>query len=163
MARIRIIRSDEAEGQLKEAYARIAKERGSVAEVHQVASLHPELMLAHLDFYLTLMYGRGGLSRRERELVGTVVSRTNRCEYCVTHHAEAFARYEKDAALVEALARDPASAPLAPRDRALADFAKRLTRDPAGIRDEDADRLRALGFEDKDILAAGAIAASSTS
>lgn len=43
-----------------------------------------------------LLFGPGGLSRRQRELIAVVVSRANGCEYCVNHLAEALARYVRD-------------------------------------------------------------------
>lgn len=41
----------------------------------------PELLRGHLALYRQIMFGRSGLSRRERELVGTAVSALNRCFY----------------------------------------------------------------------------------
>lgn len=157
MAFIEIVRHEAAEGTLKEVYDAIAKSRGSIAEVHQVSSLHPELMEGHLAFYMTLMYGRGGLSRRERELLATAVSRFNDCDYCITHHKKALERYEKDEALVAAIEADPERAPLSDRDRALVTYAAKLTATPSAVTQADVDAVRAAGFEDKDVLACAAI------
>lgn len=157
MAFIEIVAPAQAEGKLKEVYESIAKSRGSIAEVHQVASLHPELMQAHHDFYMTLIYGRGGLSRLQRELVATSVSRANGCEYCTVHHSEAYARYEKDTEKVRAVAANPESAPLADDERALVAYALKLTRTPSAVTRSDVDALRAAGLSDRDVLAAAAV------
>ncbi len=157
MAFIAVVSPDKAEGDLKEIYDRIGSARGSIAHVHQIASLHPELMQGHLDFYMTLMFGKGGLKRRERELIATAVSRLNGCEYCTVHHGEAFARYEKEASLVTDLMASPEKAGLNDRDRALVTYATKLTRTPNAVESADVDAVRKQGFDDKDVLAAAAI------
>jgi uncharacterized peroxidase-related enzyme len=89
MSWIRIIHEDEAEGKLAEAYARIAERRGKVANIMRVQSLAPDAMEAHMELYMHLLFGRGGLSRAEREMIAVVVSIANGCEYCSLHHAVA--------------------------------------------------------------------------
>jgi uncharacterized peroxidase-related enzyme len=54
---------------------------------------------------------------------------------------------------------DHRHAELTPRERALVDFAVRLTREPAAIDDADLARLRAQGLDDAAIWDAGAVAA----
>jgi len=54
-------------------------------------------------------------------------------------------------ALVENLRRDYASAPLAAADRALLDYADKLTRTPGAMERDDVERLRAHGFDDRAI------------
>ena len=49
---------------------------------------------------------------------------------------------------------DPASADLNPRERALVDFAMKLTQDPAAAAKNDLEPLRAHGLSDEDILVA---------
>ena len=86
----------EADGKLAAIYAELIKKRGKVANILQVHSLNPEAMSNHADLYMTLMFGKSGLSRAEREAIAVVVSATNECPYCVSHHAEALQRYVKD-------------------------------------------------------------------
>jgi len=158
---IHLLDPDEAEDgtELAEFYERVAGKRGNVANVHQLASLHPPLGEAHLDLYMSLMYDReAGLDRRRREMIGVAVSRANDCEYCVTHHREALDSYEDDEKLVDALAENPDTADLPDTDRALVDYALKITRKPASITAMDVEPLRERGFDDGDVLAA-AIAA----
>jgi alkylhydroperoxidase family enzyme len=44
-------------------------------------SLNPEALAAHLELYRTIMFGRSGLSRAEREAIGVWVSAANDCQY----------------------------------------------------------------------------------
>src|SRR3990170_7343046 len=106
MARIETKEVSGAEGRLGEAYREIAEKRGSVANVFRIESLNPSVMRSHLDFYMKIMYGKSGLSRREREMIAVVVSSTNGCTYCTTHHTEELASQLKDDAAVEAIPSD---------------------------------------------------------
>lgn len=78
---IRIIPPAEADGTLAEAYAEIAGRSGSVANILGCQSLHPEALRDHYALYRTLMFGRGALSRVERESIAVVVSAANGCRY----------------------------------------------------------------------------------
>lgn len=81
MAWIEVRGEEQATGELADLYEQIRKSTGSVANVLQVHSLNPPALAAHLDLYRTLMYGRSGLSRRQREMIAVVVSATNACHY----------------------------------------------------------------------------------
>jgi uncharacterized peroxidase-related enzyme len=59
----------------------------------------------------------------------------------------------------DALVADPDGAPLPPADRALVDYALKLTRTPAAMSRDDVDALREQGFDDRGVLQATLIAA----
>ncbi len=148
---IQVIPPEEATGRLKEIYQDTLKKRGSIAEIHKIHSLHPESLVAHMDLYLTLMYGRSPLSRKEREWIGVVVSRTNRCAYCVAHHTDALCRYEKDETLIRALHEGRWSDVPEPL-QSLSRFAEKLTREPHRMTDRDLETLRRQGYDDRALL-----------
>lgn len=152
MAWIRVIDETEAQGKLKECYDEIKRARGKIANIMKVHSLQPDAMMAHLNLYKTLMFGPSGLSRRQRELLATVVSALNRCAYCVRHHAEALRAYVQDESFLEHVQRDYTQAPLDPRERAMLDYAQKLTRSPAQVTPQDIEQLRRVGFGDAEIL-----------
>ena len=159
MSRITEIHPDDATGELKALYDRIAGERGKVANIMTVQSLDPAAMAARLDLYLALMFGASGLSRPEREMIAVVVSAANRCDYCVNHHAEPLRRYLRDDDRVDAIIRDWCTADLDDRERAMLGYAERLTLDSAAVTDEDVDGLRAAGLSDEDVLNVAMVAA----
>lgn len=146
------IAPENATGQLKDEYARIEKERGAVASIFRVTGAHAGLTTIHLDLYKEIVYGESPLSRRERELVATVVSRENECSYCVAHHADAFGRHANEPGLQALVATDYTKAKLPPRERAIADHAVKLTKEPGSITDDDINRLRKHGLDDRAIL-----------
>ena len=81
MAWIRVIDEDEAEGDLKAQYVAAHQRAGKLFNVVKISSLNPALNRTFMQVYLRLMRGRSELSRREREMLATVVSRANSCHY----------------------------------------------------------------------------------
>jgi uncharacterized peroxidase-related enzyme len=81
-----------------------------------------------------------------------VVSAESHCPYCEMAHAAALRLRVKDAALVDRLAVNYRHVELDPRDRALLDFAVKLTQTPEACGESDLDELRAVGYMDEDIL-----------
>lgn len=156
MAWIRVIEPEEASGALKDAYEHTVGKRGKLAAVHKIHSLHPESLTAHMALYMTLMFGRSPLSRREREVIAVAVSRANGCAYCVAHHSDALRRYEKDAAVVAAV-QDGGLEHLNARDAGLCRYADKLTRLPSACAASDVAALRAAGFTDSEVLDAAQI------
>lgn len=152
MAWIPVTPPSEATGELKEEYERAVKDRGALANVFTVTSLHPGFLACHLSLYEEVHFGESPLSRRERELIATVVSRANECAYCVTHHADAFGRHAKEPGLQAIVATDYKKAKLSARERALADHALKLTRVPGDVTAADLESLRSVGLTDRAIL-----------
>jgi alkylhydroperoxidase family enzyme len=72
---------DVADPELASAYDTVAGERGAVAHILGVHSVHPRVMLAHLQLYREIMFATSELSRAERETVAVAVSRANDCFY----------------------------------------------------------------------------------
>lgn len=153
MAWIDIVTPEHAEGPLADLYRAIAGARGGVAEVHQVQSLNPKAMAAHLELYKAVVFQRSSLSRRQRERIGVVVSATNRCAYCVAHHGQALRGLGEDPAVADALERgDLDAAPLEPADRALLEVAARVAARAASAGEDDLRALREHGFDDRALL-----------
>lgn len=155
---IDVIEPEAADGPLREAYQNTLKGRGALAAVHKIHSLHPESLTAHMALYLTLLFGKSPLHRRERELIAVAVSRTNGCRYCVEHHADALARYEKDHGRIRAV-REGRWEDLPARDRALCLYVEKLTRTPSEMAEDDVSALRSRGLSDREILDTAQIAA----
>ena len=113
---------------------------------------------AFSTYYNDLMLAPSGLSKLEREMISVVVSSENKCFYCLVAHGEAVRRLSGDPALGEMMAMNYRVADLSPRQRAMLDFAVKMTKEPWAIEDEDRARLREAGFTDRDIWDIGAVA-----
>jgi len=152
MAWIETIDEEDAEDELADVYERIADERGKIANIMKVHSLEPQTMLDHVELYTTLLFSRSGLGREQREMIATVVSDANDCEYCVHHHAVALKAYWRDEKRLEAFVAEWRSLDLSDRERAMLEYAERLTEAPDELRESDVEALREAGFDDREIL-----------
>jgi uncharacterized peroxidase-related enzyme len=152
MSWIEEVEAEDADADLSALYARLLGKRGGISNIMKVHSLNPSALGDHLDLYMTLMFGRSGLSRLEREAVGVVVSATNDCEYCVRHHAEALRRFVEDDETLEMLASADGLETLEPRLSNIVRHAQKLTSAPEAMTESDLGELRAVGLSDRDIL-----------
>jgi uncharacterized peroxidase-related enzyme len=78
---LRLIDVDEATGPLREEYDAAIGRAGKVFNIVKAMSLRPGVLRRSIELYKGIMFGPCGLSRQERELLATVVSRTNDCFY----------------------------------------------------------------------------------
>jgi uncharacterized peroxidase-related enzyme len=101
--------------------------------------------------YNDLMLGDSGLSKLEREMIAVAVSSQNRCYYCLTAHGAAVRQYSGNPLLGEHLVMNYRVARLNKRQRAMLDFAVKLTASPGSVEEGDRERLRRAGFTDRDI------------
>ena len=102
-------------------------------------------------FYNDLMLGDSGLSKLEREMIAVAVSSVNHCYYCLAAHGAAVRQLSGNPALGEQIAMNYRVADLDTRQRAMLDFAVKLTETPDRIVEEDREALRKAGFSDRDI------------
>jgi len=152
MSWIEEVEVSEADGKLAASYAALIEQRGKVSNILKVHSLNPDALGAHLDLYMTIMFGKSGLSRAEREAIAVVVSASNDCEYCVRHHAEALRRYVKDEEIISLLMSADGLETLEPRLSNIVRHAEKLTTAPGAMTEIDLGELRAEGLSDGDIL-----------
>jgi len=153
MSRINVIKYNEATGRLKEIYDDLIKRRGKLADIHEIQSLRPESIVAHMNLYMEIMYSRSELSRAEREMIGTTVSVANSCKYCTRHHAEALNHYWKNDVKIEKLIAGNYREILTQKEVALYEFSKHLTTNPEQHKDNDFTlKLKSLGMSDAAIL-----------
>jgi uncharacterized peroxidase-related enzyme len=108
--------------------------------------------------YNDLMLGNSGLSKLEREMIAVAVSSQNRCYYCLTAHGAAVRQYSSNPLLGEQMVMNYRVAHLSRRQRAMLDFAVKLTVQPWSVEETDRERLRRAGFSDRDIWDIAAVA-----
>jgi alkylhydroperoxidase family enzyme len=81
MAWVPTIPEDKASGKLAELYHKARARAGKVPNIARLQSLPPASAVRGFDFYCQLMDDPTGLTRRERVLIATVVSKVNGCYY----------------------------------------------------------------------------------
>ena len=152
MTWVKIISEDHATGELKRAYELVVHTRGKISNIMRSLSLNPGVLRLFVELYTTLVYGKSGLSRRERETIATLISARNHCLYCSTHHAEALRFYLKDDHQLQALKESKLPEGMPPRTRAMVDYAMKLTIEPENVTERDLENLRSIGISESEIL-----------
>jgi uncharacterized peroxidase-related enzyme len=132
---------------------------GFVPNVLRVFALRPRHLLRWWAYYDELMRGESGLSKAQREMIAVVVSATNRCHYCIVSHSAALRKLTGDPVLVDQLATNHKYAPVDDRDRAMLDFAVKLTEQSHHCGPEDVEALRTAGWSDEEIMDIAQVAA----
>jgi len=135
-------------------YMRICKEKlGLVPNVIRAFALRPEKLRTFIAKYNELMLGEDArLSRLEREMIAVVVSSHNHCVYCITSHSQAVRELSDDPVLGDILMVNYREANLTDRQRAMLDYAWKLTSNPAQTGDADRQLLFDAGFTPEDVF-----------
>jgi uncharacterized peroxidase-related enzyme len=141
------------------AYFKKCEEKlGFVPNVLKAFGFDNAKLEAFVNYRQELVQNAANLSKLEIEMIATVVSSQNRCFYCITAHGNAV-RQLGDPVLGEMMVMNYRAARLDQRQRAMLDFAVKLTTQPWEIEEEDRERLRRVGFTDRDIWDIASVAA----
>jgi uncharacterized peroxidase-related enzyme len=143
---------DELPDEVSEEIDDIAERIGFMPNVARLLAVTPRHFVGWWKYFDDLMRGPSGLSKAQREMIAVVISAESHCPYCVAAHAAALRMRTNDDALVERLAVNYRHVELDTRDRAMLDFAVKLTKTPDECGQSDLERLRAVGYTDEDIL-----------
>jgi uncharacterized peroxidase-related enzyme len=159
IAWLRVPAADEVPEEVGALWQRAEEKLGFVPNVLRTWALRPEHMLRWRKYMDELLKGESGLSEAQREMIGVVVSATNRCFYCVTSHGAAVRTLTRDPVLADALATNYRHARLEPKERAMLDFAVKLTEEAYRCSEDDVEALRAAGWSDEDVMDIAEVAA----
>jgi uncharacterized peroxidase-related enzyme len=159
IARLQVPAEDEVPDEVKELWAKPLERLGFVPNVLRVFALRPNHLLAWWAYYDELMRGESGLTKAQREMIAVVVSATNRCHYCVVSHSAALRKLTEDPAFVDQLATGYKYAKLDDRERAMLDFAVKLTEVSDRCGQEDVEALREAGWNDEEVMDIAQVAA----
>lgn len=144
--------------------------RARILEVQEKAGFIPNVFLAlarrpaewraFFAYHDALMLKEGGsLTKGEREMIVTATSAANQCLYCVVAHGAILRIYEKKPMVADQVAVNYRKADITPRQRAMLDFAMKVSQRSHEIEDRDFELLHAHGFDDEDIWDVAAITA----
>jgi uncharacterized peroxidase-related enzyme len=135
-----------------EAYFGKCQEKlGFVPNVLSAYAFDNAKLEAFVAMYNDLMLAPSGLSKLEREMIAVAVSSVNRCYYCLVAHGAAVRALSGDPALGELMVMNYRAARLSKRQRAMLDFAVKLTAEPWTVEEEDRAALRKAGFSQRDV------------
>jgi len=146
-----VLGEDELDEPERKLFAKAAEVVGFVPNVFRTYAWRPERFRAWFAHFRTVMEGTPGLSAREREMISVTVSQVNHCLYCLVAHGAALRELSDDKVDADRMTLDYRRADLSPRERAMLDFAVKITVDPVNCEESDLDALRAHGFSDEDL------------
>jgi uncharacterized peroxidase-related enzyme len=139
-------------------FAKCEEKLGFVPNVLKAYAFDDAKLSAFVAMYNDLMLAPSGLSKLEREMIAVAVSAQNRCYYCLVAHGAAVRQLSEDPPLGELMVMNYRAARLSKRERAMLDFAVKLTAEPWLVEEDDRARLRQTGFSDRDIWDIAAVA-----
>ena len=131
---------------------------GLVPNVLKAYAFYETKLNAFTGMYNDLMLGESNITPLEREMIAVVVSSINRCYYCLVAHGNSVRKLSKNPELGEQIAINYRLADLKPNQRAMMDFAVKMTEESYKIEENDRQTLRNNGYSDQDIWDIASIA-----
>ena len=145
---------------MRERILAVQEKAGFVPNVFLALAHRPAEWRAFMAYHDALLLKEtGSLTKGEREMIIVVTSAANQCLYCVVAHGAILRIYEKKPLLADQIAVNYRKADITPRQRAMLDFAYKVTTASHLIDEADFAALKAHGFDDEDAWDIGAIAA----
>lgn len=140
-------------------YFKLCEEKlGLVPNVLKAYAFNETKLNAFTGMYNDLMLGESNITPLEREMIAVVVSSINRCYYCLVAHGNSVRKLSKNPELGEQMAINYRLADLKPNQRAMMDFAVKMTEESYKIEEIDRQTLRNNGYSDQDIWDIASIA-----
>ena len=137
----------------------VQEKSGFIPNVFLALAHRPAEWRAFFAYHDALMEKEGGLTKAEREMIVVATSGANDCQYCVVAHGAILRVRAKNPLIADQVAVNYRKADIAPRQKAMLDFAMKVALDSGRIGEADFAALREQGFSDEDIWDIGAIAA----
>ena len=143
--------------------------RTRIVAVHEKAGFIPNVFLAwahrpaewraFFAYHDALLDKDGGLTKAEREMIVVATSAVNHCHYCVIAHGAILRIRAKQPLVADQIAVNYLNADLTPRQRAMLDFAMKVSRNAETVSEADFAEIAGHGFSNDDIWDIAAIAA----
>jgi uncharacterized peroxidase-related enzyme len=138
---------------------KVQEKSGFVPNVFLVLARRPDEFRAFFAYHDALMEKESGLTKGEREMIVVATSGLNDCLYCVVAHGAVLRIREKNPLLADQIATNYRSADITPRQKAMLDFAAKVSLRAHEVDDADVEALRRHGFSLEDVWDIGAISA----
>ena len=137
----------------------VQEKSGFVPNVFLTLAYRPDEFRAFFAYHDALMEKDGGLSKAEREMIVVATSAANQCHYCVIAHGAILRIRAKNPLIADQIAVNYRKADITPRQRAMLDFAMKVSLHAGTISEPDFADLASHGFSDDDAWDIAAISA----
>lgn len=137
----------------------VQEKSGFVPNVFLVLAHRPDEFRAFFAYHDALMDKPGGLSKAEREMIVVATSNLNQCQYCVIAHGAILRIRAKNPLIADQVAINYRKADITERQKAMLDFAVKISAESYKVGDGDLERLKSHGFSEDDAWDIAAISA----
>ena len=137
----------------------VQEKSGFIPNVFLVLARRPDEFRAFFAYHNALMEKDSNLTKAEREMIVVTTSNFNQCQYCVVAHGAILRIRAKDAYIADQVAVNYRKADITPRQRAMLDYAVKVSQNAYEIDASDSEILHKHGFNDEDIWDIAAISA----
>ena len=137
----------------------VQEKSGFIPNVFLALAYRPDEFRAFMAYHDALMEKPGGLTKAEREMIVVATSGLNQCQYCVIAHGAILRIRAKDALVADQVAINYRKAQITDRQKAMLDFAVKVSQSAQDIGDADYAALTAHGFSQDDAWDIAAISA----
>ncbi len=137
----------------------VQEKSGFVPNVFLTLAYRPDEFRAFFAYHDALMERDSGLTKAEREMIVVATSSANQCHYCVIAHGAILRIRAKNPEIADQIAVNYRKADITPRQRAMLDFAMKVSAGANGIGEQDLTAIASHGFSSDDIWDIAAIAA----
>jgi len=144
---------------IRERLLAVQEKSGFIPNVFLTLAFRPDEFRAFFAYHDALMERDGGLSKAEREMIVVATSSANSCHYCVIAHGAILRIRAKKPQIADQIAVNYRKADITPRQRAMLDFAMKVSREAHLVSEADFTELAAHGFGQDDIWDIAAISA----
>jgi uncharacterized peroxidase-related enzyme len=137
----------------------VQEKSGFVPNVFLTLAYRPDEFRAFFAYHDALMDKDGGLTKAEREMIVVATSSANQCHYCVVAHGAILRIRAKNPQIADQIAINYRKADITPRQKAMLDFAMKVSRAAEEVSEQDFAEVARHGFSDDDIWDIAAISA----
>lgn len=157
--RFPLARLDDVPEDIRSRILAVQEKSGFVPTVFLMLARRPEEFRAFFAYHDTLMDKDEGLTKAEREMIVVATSAINQCLYCVVAHGAVLRIRAKKPLLADQVAVNYRKADITPRQRAMLDFAVKVTTQSHAVGEADFAALAGHGFSNEAIWDIAAISA----
>jgi uncharacterized peroxidase-related enzyme len=136
---------------IRERILAVQEKSGFVPNVFLTLAHRPDEFRAFFAYHDALMERESGLTKAEREMIVVATSNDNNCQYCVVAHGAILRIRAKNPFLADQVAVNFRKADLTDKQKAMLEFALKISNDARSVEDSDFETLRGHGFSDEDI------------
>ncbi|KAA0078170.1 peroxidase-related enzyme [Tardiphaga sp. P9-11] len=137
----------------------VQEKSGFVPNVFLTLAYRPEEFRAFFAYHDALMDKPGPITKAEREMIVVATSNANQCQYCVVAHGAILRIRAKNPLIADQIAVNYRKADITPRQRAMLDFAMKVSMQAYEVGDADIEALKRHDFTEDDVWDIAAIAA----